>query len=83
MGEVICVFRILPKSPEMFDQVKEALEKLDPNRIEEEPIAFGLKAIKFTKIIPDVGGAQDKLENQIRSTEGVDNIETLKISRCL
>lgn len=83
MGEVICVYRILPASPEKFDGMKKALEALKPDRIEEEPIAFGLKAIKFTKIIPDASGAQDELEKKLESTDGVDNVETVMVSRSM
>lgn len=82
MGEVICVFRILPSVPEKIEELKKELEKLGPEKIEEEPIAFGLKAIKFTKIIPDTGGVQDELEKKIESTEGVDNFEVIKVTRC-
>lgn len=83
MGEVICVYRILPSSPEKFDSMKKALEELNPERIEEEPIAFGLKAIKLTKVIPDGPGEQDELEKKIESIDGVDNIETIMVSRSL
>lgn len=83
MGEVICVFRILPSVPEKIEELKKELEKLKPEKLEEEPIAFGLKAIRFTKIIPDTGGVQDELEKKIELTKGVDNFETIKVSRCL
>lgn len=83
MGEVICVYRILPNSLENFDQVKKSLEELKPERIEEEPIAFGLKAIKFTKIIPDASGSQDELEKKLESIDGVDNIEAIMVSRSM
>jgi elongation factor 1-beta len=83
MGDVICVFRIMPESPEVFDQVKKSLEKLKPQRIEEEPIAFGLRALKFTKIIPDRAGTQDELENKLESIKGVNNVETLMVSRSM
>ncbi|RLI98367.1 MAG: elongation factor 1-beta, partial [Candidatus Aenigmatarchaeota archaeon] len=53
MGDVIAVFRILPGSPDGFDNVKSAVEALGPTRLEEEPLAFGLKAIKVTFIVPD------------------------------
>ena len=83
MGEVICVYRIMPESPDKFDQVKASLEKMKPERMEEEPIAFGLKAIRFTKVIPDQSGSQDELEKTLESVDGVQNIETIQVSRSL
>ena len=83
MGDVICVFRIMPSEPGKFDSVKKSLEELKPERLEEEPIAFGLKALKFTKVIPDGSGEMEKLENSLDSIDGVDNVETLTVSRSL
>ena len=83
MGSVITVFRILPDSPENFDKVKSQVEMLKPARLEEEPIAFGLKAVKVTFIIPDTGGKMDELENKLNAIEGAQAVETLKVSRSL
>ena len=83
MGEVICVFRIMPDSPENFDRIKKSLQELGPERLEEEPIAFGLKSLKFTKMIPDGPGVQDELENKLESIDGVDSIETIMVSRSM
>ena len=83
MGDVICVFRIMPDAPESYDSIKAALEKLEPQRLEEEPIAFGLKAIKFTKIIPDDEGTMPQLEEQLNGIEHVQSVETVMVSRSL
>ena len=84
MGDVICVFRIMPDSPESYDSVRSALQSLQPDRLEEEPIAFGLRAIRFTKIIPDeVEGALTELEEKLKSVEHVRSVETITVSRSL
>lgn len=83
MGEVIIVLKIMPGDPAKLEQIKEGLEKLNPKRIEEEPIGFGVSAIKFTTIIPDAGGEQDKLEEEVRKIDGVGEIEVLQASRSL
>lgn len=83
MGDVIIVLKILPESPEKFGKIKEELEKLNPKRLEEEEIGFGLSALKFTTIIPDAGGKQDELEEKIRSIDGVGEIEVLRCSRSM
>jgi len=83
MGDVIVVFRIIPTNMEMFDEVRKALEELKPQRLEEEPIAFGLKALKFTKIIPDEEGKMPELEGKITKIKGVQTCETVAVSRSL
>ena len=83
MGDVICVYRIMPDSPEDFDRVKKALEVLDPNRLEEEPVAFGLVALKFIKIIPDGPGNLEALEKKLSDIEGVGSVENIRTSRAM
>ena len=83
MGDVICVFKIMPDAPESFDSIKAELEKLEPQRLEEEPVAFGLKALKFTKVIPDDEGTMPKLEEQLNSIEHVQSVESIMVSRSL
>ena len=83
MGNVIVLYRILPDSPENFEKIKKSLEKLKPEKMEEEPIAFGLKALKFTKFIPDSSGAEEELESKIRSIPHIETVETLAVTRGL
>ena len=83
MGEVIVVFRIMPDGIENFQSVKQQCEALKPERLEEEPIAFGLKALKFTKIIPDGPGVMDKLENEINAIKGLGSAENVFTTRAM
>lgn len=83
MGDVIVVFKVIPKDMKLFDEVKKALENLKPQKLEEEPIAFGLKALKFTKLVPDKEGAFTGLEEKVKRIRGVQTCETVAISRSL
>jgi translation elongation factor aEF-1 beta len=83
MGDVIVIFRIIPGSMENFDSVRKSLEGLKPNRLEEEPLAFGLKSFKFTKIVPEEEGALGKLEEGLKGIPGVQTVETETVSRSL
>lgn len=83
MGDIIVVLRIMPNGPESIEQIKADAKRLNPQRLEEEPIAFGIKAIKFTTIIPDAEGELERLENNLRSIKNVQNIEVLTVSRSL
>jgi len=73
----------MPKSPEDFDKIKTEAQKLNPTKLEEEPIAFGLKALKFTAVIEDAAGTIEKLENQLESIEGVQTVENIMTTRSL
>jgi elongation factor 1-beta len=83
MGDVIVVFKIIPEEIEFFQPLKKELEKLRPQRLEEEPIAFGIKAWKFTKFVPDEEGALPALEEKLAKIKGVQTVDTVEISRSL
>jgi len=83
MGEVILVFRIFPSDMEHYEKIKVDLQKMEPERLEEEPIAFGLKAFKFTKIVDDAEGTVDKIEDALNAIKNVKEVETVTISRGL
>ncbi len=83
MGDVILVYKVLPSDPAKFDSVRAALEKLAPKRLEEEPIGFGLKALKFTTMVPDESGKQEELEGKITGISGVGDLELLHFSRSM
>jgi elongation factor 1-beta len=82
MGEVIVVYKIMP-DPEKFDSVKKGLQRLRPERVEEEPIAFGIKALKVTMAMPDSGGVQDEIEEKLRKIDGVNSMELVTFSRAI
>jgi elongation factor 1-beta len=83
MGDVIVVFKIIPDDMKNYEKVGESLKKLKPQRLEEEPIAFGLKAWKFTKLIPDEEGKLPELEEELSKIKGVQTVENTEISRSL
>ena len=83
MGEVILVIRVLPDSPENIQKVREGLQALKPQRLEEEPLAFGMLAFKLTIMIPDAGGEQDRMENKVNAIPGVGSSEVIQASRAM
>ena len=83
MGDVILVYKVLPKDPSKFKDVKDGLEKLKPKRLEEEPIGFGVVALKFTTLVPDAGGKQEELETKIAMIKGVGGTELVHFSRSM
>ena len=83
MGDVIVVFRILPKDPKDFERIKNEVNSMKPARLEDDPIGFGLTAMRATFVVPDASGVMDELENKLNNIEGVNEVETLTVSRSL
>ena len=83
MGNVIVLYRILPDSPESFERVKKGLEGLKPDKMEEEPIAFGLKALKVTKVLPETPGVDEEFEKKLQSLPHVQSVEIVAVTRGL
>ena len=87
MARLVARIRILPAEAESnLENVVEWLKKSVPPGMEMksssmEPIAFGLKAIVGDLLLDDAEGQKDKLEESIKSVEGVGEIEVTNISR--
>lgn len=91
MAQVVVTLKIMPKSPEVdlnnietqakakiidFSQSKEM-------KTEQEPIAFGLKAIKIIFVMDESKGSPDPLEESIKTISGVNSVETVDVRRAI
>jgi len=85
MGEVLATLKILPSNAETdMDLLIEKIKKIPKlSRIEKEPVAFGLVALKASFIVEDSEGATDKIESTLREIEGIGEVEVIGISRLL
>ncbi|MDQ3948658.1 MAG: elongation factor 1-beta [Thermoproteota archaeon] len=87
MARLVVRIRILPADAESnLENVIESIKKSVPTGMEMksssmEPIAFGLKALIGDFLLDDAEGQMDKLEESIKSVEGVGEIEVTNISR--
>jgi elongation factor 1-beta len=91
MADVVVTLTIMPDSPEI-DLSKlevEALDKikvftgLDNYKVELEPVAFGLTALKILFVMDENKGATDELEDQIKSLEGINSVEVTDVRRAI
>jgi translation elongation factor aEF-1 beta len=75
MGEVAITFKIMPKSVDIdIYKIKEEIsKKIKIHDYHIEDIAFGLKVLRILVVSPD--GATEKIENEIKSVEGVSEVE--------
>lgn len=87
MTRLVARIRILPAEAESnLDSVVLSIKSSMPEGMEMkghamEPIAFGLNAIVGDFLLDDAEGQMDRLEESIKSVEGVGEIEVTNVSR--
>ena len=87
MAQLLLVCKILPEGTEVnIDELPNKIAEKLPDEIktrnhEKEPLAFGLFFLKMEFIMEDAGGLLDKLEEVVKSVEGVSEFEVLQQSR--
>jgi elongation factor 1-beta len=83
MGTVAAIIKVMPESPEInLENLKVQIREKVPSvhDIREEPIGFGLKALKVVAIVNDQGGQTDSLEAAIQSIPGVERAEVVEVT---
>ena len=83
MGSVAVIMRVMPESPEVsLEELKKALRAALPGiqEIKEEPIGFGLKALKVLAVVNDAGGETDAVEKTLNQIPGVERAEIIEVT---
>lgn len=86
MGKIVVTLKVYPEDIVIpLSNLKEGIKRTLPEfasiyKIEEDPIAYGLVALRVHILMPDSGGVDD-VENAIKSVEGISSIETLLVRR--
>ena len=83
MGSVAVIVRVMPESPDVnLDELKVALKQKLPGiqDMREEPIGFGLKAIKLAAVVNDAGGETDAIEQLLNEIPGVERAEVIEVT---
>ena len=91
MAQVVITLKIMPSSPQIdlgnIEQKAKAkivdFSQNDEMRSEQEPIAFGLKALKITFVMDENNGSTDALEESIKGIKGVNSVETIDVRRAI
>ncbi|MEM1628323.1 MAG: elongation factor 1-beta [Desulfurococcaceae archaeon] len=88
MAHVAVIVRIFPEDIEIkHDELLNRIEKSLPQGYsikawEEEPIAFGLKALKILFLMPEeTEGGTEQLETTLSQIPGVSQVEVLMVQR--
>lgn len=91
MANVIVTLNIMPESPDIdLDKISEnSLKHIKEfagdrdTKIELEPIAFGIKALKILFVMDEKKGSTEDLEESIRSIKGVQSVEVTDVRRAI
>ena len=91
MARVVVTLKIMPQSPEsdlnsIENEAKSKILEFSENsemRSVQEPIAFGIKALKITFVMEESKGSTDSLEENIKTIEGVNSVETIDVRRAI
>jgi elongation factor 1-beta len=87
MANVLALIKVMPKSVDTnLEKLQTAISKKLPpkvtiKKVETEEIAFGLKALKLSLILPDDAGGTDIVEESIRKVSGVSDVQVEFCSR--
>ena len=81
----------MPESPEidlnsLEEQTKNIIKEFageTETKSEQEPIAFGLKALKIIFVMDESKGSTDALENKIKEIQGVNSVEVVDVRRAI
>lgn len=91
MGEVIGLIRVMPSEvleDEQLEQMKEDIKAIikppaKVGNIEIKNIAFGLKGLNVTVVVPDDAGGIDPIAENITKVKNVDSAEVTDVGRAL
>ena len=90
MANVVLTLKIMPESPdvdlsriEKLAGEKVALFGADIGKVEIEPIAFGLNAVKLILVMDEKKGSTEALEKDIAEIDGVNSCECTDVRRAV
>ena len=90
MADVIITLKIMPESPEVnLGALGSEISKLvadfggEVGKTEEEPVAFGIKALKIIFVADESKGSTDSLEEKAAALTGVESVEVTDVRRAL
>ncbi len=90
MAQVVVTLKIMPDGPnadlkKIENSSKEKITKFggEVGKVEIEPIAFGLNAIKLFFVMDESKGSTESLEDEILGIHGVNSVEILDVRRAI
>ncbi len=77
----MAVYRVYPEEGYDLQKLMDELEKIEKVKsIKREPIAFGLEVLKVGVLLDDKQDNPEEVEQEIRKTSGVKEVENLEVT---
>ncbi|MDR1721437.1 MAG: elongation factor 1-beta [Methanobrevibacter sp.] len=89
MGDVVATVKVMPEDPEVDLEAlkKEITDVVESNaelhKIDEEPIAFGLVALKVMFVVGDEEGGTEVVEAKLAEIANVSSVEVEDVRRLM
>lgn len=88
MSDVAVTLKVMPENPEvdleaLKEEIKNAVGEEIFERVEEEPIGFGLVALNVTIVVDDGEGGSEPAENAIADLADVATVEVTHMTRLM
>lgn len=89
MGEVVALIRVMPdgvlddaKLNDIMNEIKNLIKNpVKLGRLEIKDVAFGLRALNVTVIVPDSEGGVEPIADILSKIKGVESAEVVDIGR--
>ncbi|MFT4311022.1 MAG: elongation factor 1-beta [Candidatus Woesearchaeota archaeon] len=91
MANAIVTIKIMPESPEtdlkaLAEKTKVFMKEFsgkDEFKVEEKPVAFGIKSLNITFVMDEQLGSPEELEKKIAALDEVTSAETINVTRAV
>lgn len=82
MGDVLCTIKVMPDGADVdIEELKKNIqEAIQPEAIEVQDLAFGLKEVIVKKILSDQSGGTDETEQKLGSLPNVQSVEVIEVN---
>jgi elongation factor 1-beta len=86
MGKVAATYNLMPDGTSIdMEALKAKMPGIVPEGVtilkgEVKPFAFGLKVLDITFLMNDSEGIMDRLEEKLRSIEGIQGVESTQVT---
>ena len=76
MGMAMAIYKIYPEEGYDISKLMEGLQKHPKIKsLKKEPVAFGLEVVKIGVLMDDKKDSPEEIEQEIRKTEGIKEME--------
>ena len=87
MGQVVGLIRVMPSEVIDDDKIEKMIEDIKGvikppakiGKIEVKNVAFGLKGVNVTVLVPDTAGGLDPVVEEIQKVENADTVEVTDV----